>query len=150
MERPLSDILTRADIRLGLTAADKADALRQCGAMLVESGAATQAYADALFDRERQVTTYLGEGVAIPHGTNESREHILSTKLGFLQFPDGVEWDGETVYVCIPIASQSDAHVDILSSLAEVLMDSDSAEKLRTANDPDAVLTLLGALGQEG
>lgn len=146
----MNDILTRDDIKLGLKAADKTDALNQCGALLVDSGAATQAYADALFDRERQVSTYLGEGVAIPHGTNESREHILATKLGFLQFPDGVDWDGETVYVCIPIASQSDAHVDILAALAEVLMDPDSAEQLRTATDPDAVLALMGALGQEG
>lgn len=146
----MNDILTRDDIRLGLTAADKADALRQCGVLLVESGAATQAYAEALFDREEQVSTYLGEGVAIPHGTNESREHILKTKLGFLQFPGGVDWDGQTVHVCIPIASQSDAHVDILAALAEVLMDPDSAEQLRTATDPDAVLALMGALGQEG
>lgn len=145
----MSDILTRDDIRLGLSAADKADALRQCGAQLVDSGAATQAYAEALFDRERQVSTYLGEGVAIPHGTNESREHILATKLGFLQFPDGVDWDGETVHVCIPIASQSDAHVDILAALADVLMEPDSAQQLRTATDPDAVLALLGAVSKE-
>lgn len=149
MERPLSDILTPRDIRLGLTAVDKTDALKQCGAMLVEAGAATQAYADALFERERQVSTYLGEGVAIPHGTNESREHILGTRLGFLQFPNGVDWDGNTVHVCIPIASRSDEHVDLLASLAEVLMDPEAAEELRTSNNASRILHLLGALGQE-
>ncbi len=142
-------VLSRDAIRLGLAAADKTDALRQCGALLVDIGAATQDYADALFDRERQVSTFLGEGVAIPHGTNESRVHIQRTALGFLQFPDGVDWDGNRVFVCIPIASNSDEHVDILGALAEVLMDPDSAEKLRTSREANEVLALLAGVGED-
>ena len=69
-------ILEPSAVRLGLVARDKADALRQCGAVLVDIGAASPAYADALLEREESVSTYIGEGVAIPHGTNESREHI--------------------------------------------------------------------------
>ena len=86
----MSEILSRETIRLGLTATDKTDAITQCGSLLVAVGAVTQPYADAMFEREHQVPTYLGEGVAIPHGTNESREHIQRTCLGFLQFPGGV------------------------------------------------------------
>ncbi len=142
----MSEILGLGEIRLGLSASDKSDALRQCGALLVAAGAATQAYADAMFDRELQVSTYMGEGVAIPHGTNESRDEIIAAKLGFLQFPEGVDWDGNIVHVCIPIASRTDEHVDILASLAEVLMDPEAAETLRTTNDPEAVLRLLGAV----
>lgn len=135
-------------IRLGISATDKNDALAQCGALLVEIGAATQEYADALFDREQQVSTFLGEGVAIPHGTNEARVHIRRTALGFLQFPEGVDWDGNTVNVCIPIASNSDEHVDILGALADVLMDPQSAKKLRTSGSVDEVLALLSAVGE--
>ena len=114
----MSEILSRETIRLGLTATDKTDAITQCGSLLVAVGAVTQPYADAMFEREHQVPTYLGEGVAIPHGTNESREHIQRTCLGFLQFPGGVDWDGERVFVCIPIASRGEEHVEILGTLA--------------------------------
>lgn len=145
----MSDVLTADGIRLGAVATDKRDALLQCGALLVGLGAATQPYADALFDREEQVSTFLGEGVAIPHGTNESRVHIRRTALGFIQFPDGVDWDGNTVNVCIPIASNSDEHVGILGALAEVLMEPDQAEKLRTTTSVDEVLALLGGLGED-
>lgn len=139
--------MSAESIRLGRTATDKDDAIRQCGALLVGIGAATQEYADALFTREEQVSTFLGEGVAIPHGTNESRTHIRRTALGFIQYPDGVDWGGNDVFICIPIASNSDEHVDILGALAEILMDPDKAEKLRTSGSVDEVLGLLGGIG---
>lgn len=143
----MNEVLSADSIRLGASAVDKADALRQCGDLLVALGAATQDYADALFEREEQVSTFLGEGVAIPHGTNESRVHIRRTALGFIQFPDGVDWDGNTVHVCIPIASDSDEHVGILGALAEVLMDPEAAAKLRSSGSVDEVLQLLSDIG---
>ncbi len=136
-------ILEPSAIRLGLTAEDKADALAQCGAVLTDIGAATPAYADAILVREESVSTYVGEGVAIPHGTNESRAHIERAAIAYLQFPDGVDWDGNTVFVCIPIASRSEEHVEILQSLATVLMDPESAAALRDASSTDEVLALL-------
>ena len=140
-----SQVLTTDAVRLGLTASDKLDAIRQSGDLLVRIGAADEVYAKALFEREATISTYLGEGFAIPHGTNESRSHIIRTALGFLQFPGGVNWDGETCYVCIPIASNSDEHVSILGALAEVLMDEDAANELRTTTDPARVVELLTA-----
>ncbi len=136
-------ILEPSAVRLGLVAKDKADALTQCGAVLVEIGAASSAYADALHEREESVSTYIGEGVAIPHGTNESREHIERAAIAYLQFPQGVDWDGNQVQVCIAIASRSEEHVDILQSLAAVLMDPDSAAALRDASSVDDVMALL-------
>lgn len=150
MERPLNDnVLSRDSIRLALNATDKNEAIRQCGQALLEAGAIQAPYAEAMFAREKEVSTYLGEGFAIPHGTNESRQYINRAALGFLQFPDGVDWDGETVHVCIPIASNSDEHVGILGALAEVLMDPDAAEKLRTTTSVDEVVALLSAIGEE-
>ena len=137
-------ILAPEGVRLGLTAADKADAIRQCGELLVELGAATQEYAAALDEREEQVSTFIGEGVAIPHGTNESRAHIARAAIAYLQFPDGVDWDGKEVTVCIAIASKSEEHIDILQALASVLMNAESAAALREATSVDQVLALLG------
>ncbi len=136
-------ILEPSAVRLGLVAKDKADALRQCGAVLVGIGAASQGYADAILEREASVSTYIGEGVAIPHGTNEARAFIERAALAYLQFPDGIDWDGNTVTVCIAIASKSEEHVDILQSLAGVLMNPESAAALREASSIDEVLELL-------
>ena len=132
-------------VRLGLTATDKEDALRQCGAVLVEIGAAGPAYADAILERERSVSTYMGEGFAIPHGTDASREHINRAALAFLQFPGGVDWNGKECFVCIAIASKSDEHIGILQSLAMVLTDKESAQRLRETTSVDEVLELLTA-----
>lgn len=145
----MNEILTAQSVRLGATARDKDDALAQCGALLVELSAATEDYADAMFDREKQISTFLGEGVAIPHGTHESTAHIRRTALGFIQFPEGVDWDGNTVNVCIPIASNSDEHVGILGTLAEVLMEPEAASKLRSTSSVDEVLSLLADVGEE-
>ena len=136
-------ILARASVLLGQPPTSKEDAIRLCGQILVDAGAATPAYIDGMLAREQQISTFLGEGVAIPHGTNESREHIRRAALGFVQFPGGIDWGGKTAYVLIPIASATDEHVSILAALAEVLMDSDSAERLRTTSSVDEVLTLL-------
>jgi len=96
----------------------KEDAVRYCGQILVDAGAADPAYIDGMLAREQQISTYLGEGVAIPHGTNESRAHIIRAALGFVQFPGGIDWNGKTAYVLIPIASATDADpsVETISS----------------------------------
>ncbi len=121
----------------------KEDAIRLCGEVLVQAGATTPEYINGMFAREKQVSTYLGEGVAIPHGTNESREFITAAALGFLQFPDGIDWDGNQVVLCIPIASASDEHLEILSSLAGVLMEPEAAERLRNTSSVAEVLEIL-------
>ena len=72
-----------------------------------------------------------------------ARALVRRTALGFLQYPDGVDWDGETVYLCIPIAASGDEHVGVLSALAEILVDDDSAAALRAATDVETVLALL-------
>ncbi len=136
-------VLTPDAVKLGLKAASKQDAIKQCADVLVAIGAAGPEYLDGIYAREEQISTYMGEGFAIPHGTNESRAHIHKASLAFLQFPDGVDWNGHQVVVCIPIASNSDEHIGILSSLAGVLSDPDSAEKLRSATSVDEVLALL-------
>jgi mannitol/fructose-specific phosphotransferase system IIA component len=89
----------------------------------------------------------VGEGFALPHGTDESRVHVLRPALAFLQFPDGVDWDGMPVQACIAIAVRGDEHIGVMSRLAKVLMDPAAAEELRSAADPDTVLAILEGAG---
>lgn len=143
-------VLSTEAVRLGQRASGKLDALRQSGAVLVELGAVEPGYADAMLAREEMVSTFMGEGVAIPHGTNEAREFVHRTALGFLQFPDGVDWgEGNIVTVCIPIAAAGGEHMALLSALAMVLIDPEKAEALRSASSADDVLALLASAADD-
>jgi mannitol/fructose-specific phosphotransferase system IIA component len=144
----VAEVLPLAGIRLGLTAADKWDAIRQCGAVLLELDAVEAGYPETMLEREKSVSTFIGEGVAIPHGTDESRALVRNTTLGVLQFPSGVDWDGQTVTICVAIAAKGDEHVTVLSALAQILMEPAKAERLRTSADPEAVRALLESIGK--
>jgi mannitol/fructose-specific phosphotransferase system IIA component len=142
-------VLTADAVRLGLRATDKADAISQCGRVLLELGAVEEPYLAAMHERETSVSTYIGEEVAIPHGTDPSRRHVLRTALAVLQFPDGVDWDGNRVRLCIAIAADCNQHVALLSSLATILLTPGKAEELRTATEVAAVLALLHSSDEE-
>ena len=142
-------VLGREGVRLGLTATDKWDAVRQSGALLDELGAVDPGYPEAMLERERSVSTFIGEGVAIPHGTDEARALVRKTTLGFLQFPDGVDWDGNDVRVCVAIAAKGNEHMAVLSGLAQILMEPEQAEALRSSSNVDEVLELLSGIGEE-
>src|SRR5918996_761483 len=126
----MAALLPRDGIRLGLRASDRFDAVRQSGQVLVEIGAVEPPYVDAMLERERQISTSLGEGFAIPHGTDESRKYINETRLTFLQFPDGVDWE----------------HVRVLARLSRILVVPEQAAALRSASTVDEVLDVLGAI----
>ncbi|GAA1026462.1 hypothetical protein GCM10009557_04270 [Virgisporangium ochraceum] len=136
-------ILERRAIRLDERAASKEDAIRRCGGVLVEVGAVDPAYVGTMLAREQSISTYVGEGVAIPHGTLEGKAAVRRDALAVVRFPETVDWDGNPVTVCVAIAAQGDGHVDILAELAEILMDEDRAKALREATDPDEVLQIL-------
>ena len=103
---------------------DKADAIRQAGQLLVDSGCVKAGYVEGMLAREETMSTYLGNGVSIPHGQYDNREDILQTGISVLQVPAGVEWeDGEKAYLIIGIAASSDEHIGVLSNLAEVIED---------------------------
>jgi mannitol/fructose-specific phosphotransferase system IIA component len=138
-----SDLLVADAVRLGCTATDRTDAVRQAGELLVGLGAVSPAYADAMQEREQSLSSFVGEGFAIPHGTDEARAWVHHAALAFLQFPDGVDWDGQEVRACVAIAASADEHVGVMSTLAQVLLDAELAEELRTTTDPDRVLEIL-------
>ncbi|MEV0810768.1 PTS sugar transporter subunit IIA [Micromonospora sp. NPDC050200] len=136
-------LLQEQAIRLAERAATRADAVRRCGEVLVEIGAVTPEYVTAMLDREESISTYVGEGVAIPHGTAAGKAAIHRDALAVLRFPDGVDWGGNPVQLCIAIAAQGDGHVALLAELAEILLSPAHARALREASDPTEVRRLL-------
>ncbi len=145
-----TSLLTAEGIHLGRTAKDRADAIDQCGRALLELGAVEAEYLPAMHEREESLSTFIGEGVAIPHGTDQGRQYVKRTTLVVLQFPDGVEWGpGNTVQLCVGIAANGSEQVGILSALAQVLMDGEKAAKLRQAADAGTVLDLLQSIDEE-
>lgn len=139
------DVLARDAVRLGATAGSRDEAILEAGRILESVAAVAPGYAAAMVERERSISTSIGEGFAIPHGTDESRELVNWTALSFVQFPAGVPWDDDTVYVCIGIAARDDAHLGILGRLAEILIQPDLAARLRQPPDADVVLSILGS-----
>jgi mannitol PTS system EIIA component len=138
-------LLLADGIRLGLQASDRFDAVRQSGQVLVDIGAVEPPYIDAMLERERSISTSLGEGFAIPHGTEDSRTWIRETMLSFLQFPDGIAWDDDDVIVCVGIAAVGDEHVGVLANLARILTVPEQAARLRSAERIEDVLSILGS-----
>jgi mannitol/fructose-specific phosphotransferase system IIA component len=125
------------------------DAVAQAGEVLLEIGAVEPPYLEAMAERERSLSTFLGEGFALPHGTDASRTHVRRPAIAVLQFPDGVDWGAGQVQVAIAVASATDEHVRILSEVANVISDPDRAQRLRTASDPHDVVELLTPAPQE-
>ena len=136
-------MLTREGVRLGLDALDRTDAVQQAGQVLVDIGAVEAAYVDAMHEREKVLSSFVGEAFALPHGTDKSRVHVRRPALVFLQFPRGVDWEGDQVRACIAIAARSDEHTEVMARLANVLLDPERAELLRSTPDPQQVLEIL-------
>lgn len=138
-------ILSKERIFLQASASDKADAIRKAGELLVQTGCVLPEYVDGMLKREESMSTSLGNGVAIPHGVYENRDHILQTGISVLQLTDGVDWDeDEKVYMVIGIAASADEHVGVLANLADVIDDEQSLAELLKTNDPDVVVKYLG------
>ena len=146
---PLADLLTESSIRLDAHASGRDDAIKQAGAALVEAGAVDPSYVDAMLQRENTVSTYVGEGVAIPHGTLAGKDAVKHDAIVVLRFPDGVDWDGNDVRVAVGIAAKGNGHIALLSQLATVLLDSDKAAALRGATTSQQVYDLLASEDDE-
>ncbi|MEU1728780.1 PTS sugar transporter subunit IIA [Actinomadura sp. ATCC 39365] len=134
------DLLDARAIRLHESAASREEAVRRCGRVLVEVGAVAEPYVEAMLERERTISTYVGEGVAVPHGTAAAKRDVTRDAICVVRFPGGIDWDGERVTLCVGIAAAGDGHVPLLAALAEILLDPDRARALREATEPGQVL----------
>jgi mannitol/fructose-specific phosphotransferase system IIA component len=145
-----ASLLEPKAIRLGLRAGDRFDAVAQAGEVLLDIGAVDAPYLDAMVEREQSLSTFLGEGFALPHGTDASRAHVRRPAIAVLQFPEGVDWGGQPVQVAIAVASATDEHVRILAQVAGVISDPGRARQLRAARDPADVMELLTPAPEDG
>lgn len=136
-------ILSRNSIRVGATAADKWDAIHTAGKLLVKGGYVNMEYIDAMIEREQITTTYLGMGIAIPHGTAKAKKEVLHTGISVVQYPDGVPFGDEKAYLVIGIAGVGDEHLELLARISEALEDEQVLERLKSTTDADEIYEVL-------
>ena len=146
---PLTELLAESSINLTATATGRDDAIRQAGAALLATGAIEASYIDAMLERENSVSTFVGEGVAIPHGTLAGKDAVKGDALVLLRFPEGVDWDGNEVSVATGIAAKGNGHIALLSQLATILLEPEKAAALRSATTKEQVYELLASEDEE-
>lgn len=136
--------LNKNDITLSQSATDKFAAIKNIAQSLTDKGLVEQGYVEGMVNRENQNSTFLGNGIAIPHGTTDTRSMVKTTGVAVHHFPQGVDWgDGNTVFVAIGIAAKSDEHLGILKQLTKVLGADGVEERLRNAKNEDEIIALL-------
>lgn len=142
--------LTASQIRMGQRAPDKAAALALLADWLVVDGLVEPGYLAGMQTREGQGSTYLGQGIAIPHGTPETRDQVHRTGVRLIQFPEGVDWGGgQRAYLAIAIAARSDEHLHLLQLLTRALGEGDLSQALREAASAEAIVELLQGAPRE-
>ncbi|GHC61194.1 phosphoenolpyruvate--protein phosphotransferase [Roseibacillus persicicus] len=142
--------LTKKDIRLGAVVSNKEDAIREVAALLRQSGAIEESYVQSMLEREKVATTYLGNGLAIPHGRPQDADAINETRVAVLQVPAGVSWqDGKVAHLVIGIAAKSDEHIALLRQLTGIVGDAELAKRLANTTDPDEVLNAISLSGEK-
>ncbi|WBG92039.1 fused PTS fructose transporter subunit IIA/HPr protein [Pantoea piersonii] len=132
-------------IHTGASAHNKEEAIRQVAAALTAAGNVAEGYVNGMLAREQQTSTFLGNGIAIPHGTTDTRDLVQKTGVQVFQFPQGIAWgEDQIAYVAIGIAAKSDEHLALLRQLTHVLSDDSIAEQLKTASAEDLRALLMG------
>ncbi|HDY7499255.1 fused PTS fructose transporter subunit IIA/HPr protein [Vibrio vulnificus] len=136
--------LTSSDITLQQSADNKLDAIKNIAAALSAKGLVEQGYVEGMLNREAQNSTFLGNGIAIPHGTTDTRDLVQNTGVAVHHFPHGVDWgDGNKVYLAIGIAAKSDEHLGILKQLTKVLSADGVETRLQQATTEQEIIALL-------
>ncbi|NVC23951.1 PTS mannitol transporter subunit IICBA [Kocuria salina] len=137
-------ILTRDRIVMDGGARNAAQAIDEAGGLLVAAGAVTDAYVASMHEREESVSTFMGNGLAIPHGTNQAKDSIRSSALSVVRYPEGLDWNGKPVTWVIGIAGKDNEHLAILSRVAKIFGNKEKVRQLDEARTADEVLDLLG------
>ena len=138
------NVLTADSIRLHGTATTREEAIAEVGALLVSSGAVTNEYVSTMFARESSVSTYMGNLLAIPHGTNESKDDIIRSAISVIRYDDAIDWGGNPVRFVIGIAGKGDSHLEVLGAIATVFTDMSAVTELLEATTVDHILSRLG------
>ena len=143
-------VLRPEAIILGGTARNRDDAISEAGELLVATGAVEASYLPSMHEREKSVSTHMGNGLAIPHGTNEAKAMIRTSAISFIRYDEPIDWNGKPAEFVIGIAGAGDDHLALLSRIAETFVDADAVARLRAARTADDVLAVLGGVQAQG
>lgn len=140
--------LTIKDIQINQTFADKRSAIQATGKLLVENGYTDPAYTESMIARDQLTSTYIGNMVAIPHGTDGSQNLINHSGIVITQVPDGVEFDGNIVKVVIGIAGLGDEHLELLSTIAIICSEIENVENIVMAQTENEIIDIFRESGE--
>ncbi len=147
----MSEILTPETIELKASLDSQEEAIRRAGTLLVENGHVEERYIDSMFEREKSVSTFIGNAVAIPHGTGDSKQWVTRSGLSVITVPEGVEYgDGNVAKLVIGIAGKGDEHLEILSRIATVCEDEDNVEQIVCAETKEELLAFFEEVEEVG
>lgn len=138
----MKNILKVENIITGLNSITRQEAIQMSGNMMLDNSFITERYIEGMFSRDEELSTYIGNHIAIPHGEYEYKEEVLNTGLTMLVIPEGIEWHGEDVKIVIGIAAKNNEHLDIISNIAIKLSDMDVVDQLLTS-EPHEILEIL-------
>lgn len=135
------EILKKSSIFTSQIINSKEDATKLAGKILYDNGYISKEYIDSMLEKleKESFATYIGNGVAIPHGMESGKKFVKNTGISYIQCPKGVEWNGETAYLIVGIAAKDDDHMGVLSTLAELIEDPVDAKKLCEEEDKDLI-----------
>lgn len=136
-------VIDKNGVKLNQSPVSKEEAIRTAGELLVKQGCVDEAYVDAMVEREKIVSTYMGMGLAIPHGTSEAKDSVKKTGIVLVQYPEGVDFGDEKAQLVFGIAGIGDEHLDLLSKICEALEDEEVMEKMKTTDDVEWILEQL-------
>lgn len=144
---PASDMLDVESIVLTGTATTRDGAIGEAGRLLVACGAVEPAYVQAMYEREGSVSTYMGNGLAIPHGTNDAKSSIKRSAMSFVRYAQPIDWNGKPAEFVVGIAGAGKDHMELLTKIAGVFLNKDEVARLREARTPEDVREVLGGTG---
>ena len=139
------NVLIKESIQTNMSFTDNKEATVAAGKILLENGYVQQEYIDSMLEKleTQPFATYIGNGVAIPHGMAEGSKYVKNTGISIIQVPSGVEWNEERAYIVVGIAANSDDHMNVLASLADAIEDPNEAKKLWSESSVDKIFDLL-------
>ncbi|TZE82941.1 PTS sugar transporter subunit IIA [Calorimonas adulescens] len=137
------EVLTADNVMLGLPSEERFEAIKRVGKKLVENGYVEEQYIEGMIKREEDISTYIGNGVAIPHAVSEYVKYIKGSGIVIAQYPQGVDFGAGKAYLVIGIAGKGDEHMNILSKIAIVCSEIDNVKKLVSAKDPEEVINTI-------
>lgn len=139
-----AEILNESNVLLKIKSETKDEAIERVGNLLVENGYVERGYIEGMKKRNDDITTYIGNGIAIPHGMNEYVKFIKRSGIVVAQYPDGVDFgDGNTAYIVIGIAGKNNDHMEILSKIAIVCLEEENVKRLVNASNKSEIIDIL-------